>query len=227
MSDPSARIISHMNKDHQLSLNDYVIIYGSVNPKYLVEDSVQIVKIDTNQIIIEYDVIKPPATRTLALYWTDAKENDNLKVESWSDIKGKLISMANYCAEKQGYASKKITKILGPNFLDFIIMYPTWIILILNSYNPSILRNLFVNDQWFNKIIKYLPQFVFSGYKFSEVHALKLIYTLTFLHLGEIIFITIPLLKKYRAPNNVKLAYYILNFIEGFPVLLRLKKLAK
>ncbi|KAI5957121.1 hypothetical protein KGF54_000049 [Candida jiufengensis] len=226
MSDPSARIISHMNKDHQLSLNDYVIIYGSVNPKYLVEDSVQITKVDTDQIVIEYDVIKPPATRTLALYWSDAKEDSNLEVKEYSDIKGKLVSMAKYCAAQQGYAVKKITKIVGPNIVDFV-MYPAWIVLILNAYNPLILKNLFANDQLFNKIINYLPSIAFSIYKFTETHALKIIYALAAAHLGEVSFITLPLLKKHRAPTRVKLIYSIMNFIEGFPVLLRLKKLTK
>ena len=49
MSSPSERIIGHMNKDHQLALSDYVVVYGDVNPANLIEESVQLVSVDENK----------------------------------------------------------------------------------------------------------------------------------------------------------------------------------
>ncbi|KAI3405233.1 hypothetical protein KGF56_001978 [Candida oxycetoniae] len=228
MSDPSTRIKSHMNKDHQLSLNDYVIVYDSVDPKYLVEDSVHITDVDTNHLVIEYDLIKPNSatsiTKTLALYWTDAEEAENIQVKSLSDIKGKLIAMAKYCAEKQGYAMTKITKIVGPSPLALSI-YPSWLVLLLNAYNPNILKRLFANDALFNRIVKFLPSAVISAYQFTEINALKIAIGLFIVHFGEILFVSRPLLKKHRTPENVRVYWYLMHIIEGFFVILRLKKL--
>ncbi|CAD1808511.1 hypothetical protein FOB58_000799 [Candida parapsilosis] len=223
MSDPSARIKSHMNKDHQLALRDYVVVYGSVDPKYLVEDSVGIKEVDTEKIVIEYDVINPSSTKSLKLKWNDAKENEQISVKSLSDIKSKLIAMAKYSAGKQGFAEKKLTKIFGPD-AQGIPMYPIWAILLLNAYNPTILRSVAINSAWIKKAIEYLPSVAFAIYNWSELHALKLCIGLFVAHLGEILFISGPFLKKYRAPFGVRLVYYIMNLIEGFPVLLRLKK---
>ena len=87
MSSPSERIIGHMNKDHQLALSDYVVVYGDVNPANLIEESVQLVSVDEKQIVIDYDIIKPPITKTLSLYWHDAKEDENIQVKAYGDIK--------------------------------------------------------------------------------------------------------------------------------------------
>ncbi|CAK9437401.1 uncharacterized protein LODBEIA_P17790 [Lodderomyces beijingensis] len=225
MSDPSARIISHMNDDHQLSLNDYVVVYGAVDPKILVEDSVRITKVDTESIVIEYDIINPATTKTLALYWTDAEtEGEEVPVKSFSDIKGKLIAMAKYCANKQGFAMKKLTEVVAPD-LGGLVMYPTWIVLLINAYNPSILRNLFANDALFKRIVSYLPPLAFSAYQFTELNALKICIGLAAIHLSEVLFIARPFLARRRAPTDVRLKWYVMNFIEGFTALLRLKKL--
>ncbi|CCG23466.1 hypothetical protein CORT_0D06300 [Candida orthopsilosis Co 90-125] len=223
MSDPSARIISHMNKDHQLALRDYVVVYGSVDPRYLVEDSVGIKEVDSEKIIIEYDVINPSSTKSLRLNWNDTKENENLRVNSHADIKAKLIAMAKYSAEKQGFAEKKLTKLYGPDSLGFP-MYPIWAILLLNAYNPSILRNFVNNTELIKRAIEYLPAFAFTIYNWSELHAFKLCIGLFVAHLGEVLFVSRSFLRKYRAPFGVRLGYYIMNLIEGFPVLLRLRK---
>ncbi|EDK44960.1 hypothetical protein PVL30_002631 [Lodderomyces elongisporus] len=232
MSDPSARIISHMNRDHQLSLNDYVVVYGTVDSKYLVEDSVHITKVDLEQIVIEYDLINPSKTKTLALYWSDAEEYEKIEVKSWSDIKGKLIAMAKYCANKQGFEMHKLTKAEWPDLslsgLFGWSMYPQWMVLILNSYNPEILRNLFANDALFNRLVKYLPSGAIRFYKYAgETHASKVLLTIVVLHLIEIFKETGPILKKNRAPGIVRAKWYFMNLIEGFPVLIRLKNLTK
>ncbi|KAI5969909.1 hypothetical protein CANMA_001051 [Candida margitis] len=223
MSDPSARIISHMNEDHQLALRDYVVVYGSVDPRYLVEDSVGIKEVDTEKIIIQYDVINPSSTNKLKLNWKDIKENKNLQVKSFSDIKSKLIAMAKYSAEKQGFAEKKLTKLFGPDSIGFP-MYPMWVILLLNAYNPAILRTFFNNTELLKKAAEYLPTVAFTIYNWSELHALNLCIGLFFVHLGEVLFVSRPLLRKYRASAGLRWGYYLINLIEGFPVLLRLRK---
>lgn len=223
MSNPSASIISHMNKDHQLALRDYVVVYGSVDPRYLVADSVEIKEVDTEKIVIAYDVINPTSSRTLTLKWNETKEDKNLRVKSYADIKGKLVSMARYSAGKQGYSEKKFTKIIGPDAGSFP-MYPIWAILLLNAYDPAILRSFANNTELIKKGIEYLPTVASTIYSWTELNASKVCIGLFVAHLGEILFVSRPFLKKHRAPFGTRLAYYFMNLFEGFPVLLRLKK---
>ncbi|CAI5755813.1 unnamed protein product [Candida verbasci] len=222
----SERIISHMNKDHQLALIDYVVVYGDVDPKYLVEDSVQIKSVDEKQIVIEYDRIKPNQTKTLLLYWSDAKENEDIKVNGLSDIKSKLISMAKYCANEQGFEVKKLTKVIGPTLLS-LPMYPIWLVLILNSINPIILRNLFKNDNLLNTILSYLPSNVPHLYSLFENHSLRIAIGLGIVHATEVLLFTRNYLRKYRTPTIQRYQWYIMHLIEGFFVILRLKNATK
>ena len=226
MSSPSERIIGHMNKDHQLALSDYVVVYGDVNPANLIEESVQLVSVDEKQIVIDYDIIKPPITKTLSLYWHDAKEDENIQVKAYGDIKGKLIAMAKYCANEQGYAVKKLTKVHGPDFFG-APMYLVWLVLFVNAYDPTILRKLFANDALFNKLIGYLPGWTFALYRDMEKNAHRHIIGLAIAHLGEILFFTKGYLAKYRAPENQRWIWYVMNFFEGFPVMLRLRRATK
>ncbi|KAI5962884.1 hypothetical protein KGF57_001323 [Candida theae] len=223
MSNPSASIISHMNNDHQLALRDYVVVYGSVDPRYLNEDSVEIKEVDTEKIVIAYDVINPSLTKTLTLKWNDTKEHENLRVKSYADIKSKLIAMAKYSAGQQGFVEKKLTKIFGPDAGSFP-MYPIWAILLLNAYNPAILRGFASNTELIKKTIEHFPAVVSTIYSWTELHALRICIGLFIAHLGEVLFISRPFLKKHRAPFGTRLVYYFMNLVEGFPVLLRLKK---
>ena len=233
MSDPSARIISHMNNDHQLSLNDYVVIYGRTDFKTLIEDSVQITEIDPEHIVLEFKLQNLAKVQNLALYWSDAQEYENITVKSWSDLKGKLIAMAKYCADKRGLAVKKLTKveapsILGPAAFESLRMYPQWALMLLNAYDPNIISRAFANDFLLNKVSCFLPTSVFAFYHYVfEKHVSKLIAAYIIGHLIEIVFFTRPILKKHRAPTNVRVKWYLLNMVEGFPVLLRLKNLTK
>ncbi|KAL6449818.1 hypothetical protein SBY92_004155 [Candida maltosa Xu316] len=215
-----------MNADHQLALIDYVVVYGDIKPTNIIDESVKIVSVDEKQLVLEYDVIKPPITKTLSLYWHDAKEDENIEVNSFSDIKGKLIAMAKYCAKEQGYAIKKLTKIYGPR-LSQLPMYLFWISLFLNAYDPNILTRLVANDAVFNKVVGYLPSAVIAGYKNTETHAIKYITGLFVTHLAEILLFTKGYLQKYRVPENQRWVWYLMHLFEGYPVIFRLRRVTK
>lgn len=222
----SERIIGHMNNDHQLALADYVVVYAETKPENLLEESVQIVSVDEKQIVIEYDLVKPPITKTLSLYWYDAKEDENVEVKSFGDIKAKLIAMAKYCAKEQGYAIKKLEKIYGPGVLDYP-MYILWVVLLANAYDPTILRRLVGNVGVFKKLIEYLPAGAIKAYNHVENNALKYVVGLFVTHLAEVLLVTKGYLRKYRVPDNHRWVWYLMHLIEGFPFIFRLKNATK
>ena len=222
----SERIIGHMNNDHQLALSDYVVVYGETKPENLVEESVQIVSVDEKQIVIEYDIVKPPITKTLSLYWYDAREDENIEVKSFGDIKGKLIAMAKYCAKEQGYAIKKLDKIALPGIADYP-MYIIWLVLFANAYDPTILRKFFSNIGVLKKLAEYLPAVAFVPYQHLEINALKYIVGLFVTHLAEVLLVTRGYLRKYRVRENQRWIWYFMHLIEGFPFIFRLKNATK
>ncbi|RLV89180.1 hypothetical protein JA1_005286 [Spathaspora sp. JA1] len=215
----SGRITSHMNADHQLALIDYLTVYADINPNNLIESSVKITHVDTKQLIIDYNLIADPeSSKTFAIYWDDALENENVKVKEMKDIKGKLIAMAKYCAAEQGFAVKKLTKVIPPTIASGPV-FLLWGFLFLNIYNPNILRGI----SGFKKyVIDVLP-----FYKKIESNSLKIAIGLGIIHICEIVFFTRGYLRKYRTPTRQRYGWYGLQLIEGFYVIQRLVKATK
>ncbi|KAM9887780.1 hypothetical protein OXX69_013236 [Metschnikowia pulcherrima] len=54
MTDPSARIITHMNKDHHLAVLDYVVVYGNENLKDIDTSSVRITNVTEEHLVLAY-----------------------------------------------------------------------------------------------------------------------------------------------------------------------------
>ncbi|RCK58761.1 hypothetical protein Cantr_07689 [Candida viswanathii] len=227
MSNPGTeRIIGHMNNDHQLALVDYVVVYGDTRPDNLLDETVQIVSVDEKQLVIEYELVKPPIAKTLSLYWYDAKEDENVEVKTLGDVKAKLIAMAKYCAKEQGYAIKKLEKIHWPGPLDYP-MYVLWAVLLANAYDPAILRKLVDRVSVLKKAVGYLPPVAFTAYQHVESNALKYVVGLFVTHLAEVLLVTKGYLRKYRVPDNHRWVWYLMHLIEGFPFIFRLKNAAK
>ncbi|EGW34085.1 uncharacterized protein SPAPADRAFT_135571 [Spathaspora passalidarum NRRL Y-27907] len=207
----SERIISHMNADHQLALIDYLAVYAEVKPDNLLEKSVKIVKVDDKQLVIEYNLKSEETSKSFAIYWDDALEDEHVPVEQMKDIKAKLIAMAKYCAKEQGFAVKKLTKVTPPTLASGPTFF-LWVVLFLNIFNPNLLRSL--------PLLKSVVELPY--YKKFEVYSLKIALGLFAIHVGEITFFTRNYLKKYRTPLKQRLAWYGLQMFEGFHVIQRL-----
>ena len=88
MSDPSERIIAHMNHDHQLALCDYLVHYSKLSSSDFKHDSVKISKIDLKALEVTYKTFLKKSS-----YYTNVWDDlsDGGSVDSWGDIKGKLV----------------------------------------------------------------------------------------------------------------------------------------
>lgn len=225
MSQAKERIIGHMNADHQLALNDYVVVYGNKDANDIEFSSVKITDVDLETLTLEYKLKNSDKPHVFPLKWVDAVEDKHVEVSEYSDLKDKLVSMAHYTAGKQGFAVKQIKTVLYPTIRSLNVFAITFL-MILNVYDTSLVHNAFVKDRTFRLISQFIPSFVgYAYFKIFEERPLVPLLVLHFVHLLEIAFFTVPFLRKYRVPCHQRLQWYGMHFFEGFYVILRLKSL--
>lgn len=226
MSAPKDRICGHMNGQHRLALLDYVVCYGNEKPSTIQESSLLMADVDETQITIEYKNVASSKPRQIVIAWENAPENEAIKVNEMSDVKAKLVAMAKYAAEKQGFASTRLTSIPPPSrfaYFEYMIM----VVLALNAYNPAILRHMFAKDMVFQMLLTYIPGFLSRFYASYEKYALQVFVITVAIHFTEAVLVTVPILKKYRVPYPQCVAWIIMHLGEGFPLIMRLRKHAK
>lgn len=208
------RIIKHMNKDHQLALVDYVVVYGNVRASEIVKSSVNMVDVDKNKITIVYDSTKSKVPQTVSIDWESADELENITVKGLKDIKGKLVSMAKFAASKQGYSHQRINKVVPPR--QGILMYILFGFLALGVYDIKALKESLAADPIVSKIVPFLPTFAFKVLLITEKNILLIFCSLYCIHIIEILFVMIPMSIKYRLPPSKKFIWCAMQFIEGF-----------
>lgn len=224
LTDPSARIINHMNKDHQMALNDYLIAYGGVKGSDLDEDSSKIAEIDEKQMKIIYKLKSKPKFHVFSITWNSAPEKENVQVQSLKDLRAKLVSMAKYAAEKQGYSHIKIKKVLLPRPQNFIL-YPILGLLLLAAIDVQEFKRLLFSDPLFLSLSSYVPKNADFFFQVLEDNTRLIFLTYCILHATEVLFGILPKLIKYRVPFFKKIAWIVMTFVEGIFALRRFNSL--
>lgn len=227
MSDPTKRIISHMNKDHQLSLIDYVVVYGNEKEKSFDHSSVNITDVTDKYLTLEYVAFDEISQKKiLTIEWEIAQENENVTVNTLKDVKAKLIAMAKYAAKKQGYSHTQIKTVTYPTVTLF--EYPIMLAYALASYDTDLFRSLFTRDPVVQKVSQYLPSSVLSIFSssFATTRLSRIIFAIIVsIHFAELFLVMLPLLRKYRVPTKQSSQWIIMQLFEGFPAFLRFKAL--
>ncbi|KAF3985007.1 hypothetical protein FT663_05416 [Candidozyma haemuli var. vulneris] len=222
MSDHSKRITSHMNKDHQLALVDYVVVYGKIPVHQLEPSSVQMTAVDEKSLTLSYK--RNAASEEIVLVWNELADDDKIEVNGFMDIKAKLISMAKYAARVQGYSHKQLKKVVLPNRPPQVFMYLVAIVLALGSIDKFWVRNIINNDAFLSSLTSRAPAFLKSAGSFLEDHVRTIAIAMYAIHLVEIAIVSLPKLKAYRASGPRKLAWTTMHFLEGFLIFKRLNK---
>lgn len=218
MTDPAKRIIGHMNKDHQLALVDYVVVYGNQNLNNIRAKSVHITEVTDYHIILEYEA-KNGTEKSLALEWNMVEDGEGLYVKSMLDIKAKLIAMAKYSAEKQGFSHKQVTKILPPASAGSIATYVFAALTVATLVKKDFLR-VAIGFFWTLKS-PGLESFL----AFFEKRIFAIAVATYVAHILEMILITWPKTIKYRMPLATQLAWLGFTFMEGYFHMARLRTL--
>lgn len=221
----SQRIKSHMNLIHRMALIDYLVVYGKVRESTLVKDSVAILEIDEEKMLITYTIKQTHSTQKLTLVWRDVHEADNVEVKGYGDLREKLTSMAKYAASKRGYSHRKIDEIVWP--LYAIPVYVIFVLWTFSLYDKGSFTALLTNYPALRNLGSKIPASLYSSRIFSDKFSKSLYLGLYSVHLCEAIFITLPRVIYFRVPFLKKLVWMFMNFIEGFFVLNRFNALVK
>lgn len=224
LSEHKARILNHMNADHRLALGDYLVVYGGI-PRHTFEaNSVKSTAVDEKSLTLSYTLTSGHKKKQV-IHWDSAIEDKLLSVTSLRDVKEKLVAMAKYAAAKQGYSHKQITRVLVPARVGGYLMYLLLPILLIGSWDSTLLRRLFIGDPLLRQVLPYVPGALAQAYAWVEPRYSAIFTVLYGAHLAEALIFTVPRLIKYRVPLRASLAWSVMSLIEGFPVIFRFNKL--
>lgn len=211
-----------MNKDHQLALVDYVVVYGKIPAHLLDHPSVHITAVDEESLTLSYK--RNGREEQLVLVWNELPEADKVEVNGFMDIKAKLISMAKYAADVQGYSHKQLKKTVLPNRPEQVFMYLLGIVLAIGSVDKHFIRKIISKDASLSQLASYAPSALKTTGVFLEDHVKTIAIAMYAIHLVEIAVVSLPKLKQYRASTLRKWAWALMHFVEGFLIFKRLKK---
>lgn len=229
ISGTKARILTHMNKDHQLALYDYLNYYLNRN-EFNPEDpktSVEIVDIDASSILLKYTYPGSPNKQLAKLPINPPMRDDSLK-----DARQALVGMARNAAESRGYAVFQILEwrplgagptaprdcfvfalalsLVVPHLRSFI--YSTLATSVLGWANPA--HDAVEWSPVMGPIIGFVQNWPWAP--------LILMYTV---HIAEAFTVMAAKVRKYRVPKPQKYCWILSTIVEGFPALLRFNRL--
>ncbi|GEQ67985.1 hypothetical protein JCM33374_g1651 [Metschnikowia sp. JCM 33374] len=220
MADPAKRITSHMNKDHQLALVDYVVVYGNEQLSDINAQSVLITDVTVEQLVLGYTA-KTGKEKKVALSWNSVDDGEGLQVKSMSDIKAKLIAMAKYAASKQGYSHKQVTQVLPPSSAGSLIAYVFAALTLATLVKKDFLRTVMglcglLGTPKADAFLEFFEKRIFA------------IAVATYaIHIVEVVFLTWPKTVKYRMPWTTSLAWIGFTFMEGIFMSSRLRSVTE
>lgn len=219
--DPSTkeRIINHMNKDHQLALADYLVVYAKKAVSTFRPSSVQISDINTEIIKLRFEESNG-TIKTIELEWNKVDEPENVVVESASDIKPKLVSMAKHAARKQGYSHLKVKKAVFEFSGMSYFMYGFAAVFTATLVKPDLIRGILTT-------VGLGENPLLSKWLFVERNIKAIYCTIYGIHLMEALLVMRPMTRRYRMSTETALKWAGMNYIEGFLAILRLKKVVK
>lgn len=207
-----------------MALLDYVVVYGGENVSHVDAESVIITDVSEEHLALSYNK-ENGNNQDLKLIWEEVPENEKVKVDQMGDIKAKLVAMAKYAAEKQGFSHKRVDKVSLPKKLDLYLMYLAFAVSLATLYDKTLVRRLVQNDKLLRTIAAKCPELLAKGYSYFENHITPIFSTIYGIHVVEILTVTWPRVNKLRMSLKNKLVWATMNFVEGFLVFSRLNKL--
>lgn len=206
--DVQSRILSHMNKDHRLAIEDYLAVYGDV----IINDKIANIKLKSieldhmeisfNHFDIEFEIIKPIPI--------------DPPMQDFSELRSKLVDMATYAANKRGYSHLQIQDISYPTKIWEYVLISLVFVCFFGAFYPHIL---------YNYCLDYLlPSYLtFTLRKFNKLIAISLL----LIHIVELKLVLLPKLNHYRVPTDFKIEWVIFCLIDGRASIERFNQLIK
>lgn len=194
------RIIGHMNKDHPLSLYDYLSHYGGVSlDPFDSRTSVTMTGIDLESI-------------TLSFRRVEGQEEEkkvipiNPPMDTMVSARNVLVDMARESANAHQFSPYQVKDYSPPSFAP--------------------MEALTISLTLFTVVVALFPSIaLFFPYIGPIVFARPLLPLGTCLatHCAESLLVLRPLLRKYRVPPPARLKWVLSHLIEGYPTIQRFK----
>ncbi|CAN6615552.1 hypothetical protein TRVA0_006S01574 [Trichomonascus vanleenenianus] len=200
--------MSHMNKDHVLSLYDYLGHYGKVDLRTIDAGvPVQMTGLALDHLTLSYAV-------------KNEKKETDIKLDppmtTLSESRNRLVDMAKDAAKARGYSAYQLTAVTYPkcNNLSEIVVLPLLALLFVAYLVPNPL------------IFEYLPPPLAGNVIVQRLLAQKqaILMATLMIHSVELWLLMRPILQKYRAQPFVSIKWMIMALLEGYPAVLRARK---
>ncbi|AET40327.1 uncharacterized protein Ecym_5589 [Eremothecium cymbalariae DBVPG len=192
------RIIAHMNKEHQLALEDYLVIYGNVPVTRKIR-SIRMKRIEKDYMVIEFDHTDVDFEVEKTIIFEPA-------LEDWSEARDRLVTMAKEAAARRGLSHKQIAQFSPPSLAGWL--------LIAVVYTPIL---CYYKKNWFSWIS--LPESL--QFLFWDSTLLSIIVAVLACHSLECLFLLRGRLNFYRVPTDYMVEWYISGLVEGYPAIKR------
>ncbi|KAK9459732.1 uncharacterized protein V1516DRAFT_677829 [Lipomyces oligophaga] len=200
------RILKHMNKDHELSLTDYLRFYKGVTPSR----NVVLKDITLSSLTLTYEVI---TNRAIEEHEEVIELNPPMK--SMSEARDVLVGMALQASEGLGYSTvSPVDSFLRPTLISVPI-----IALIVSGLYFIVLAPTAINN----------PDSILRQFKVGQYSPLPLLIKIAvwialIYHAGEA-FVMYIWTGAYRVPTFKQIAWVLCAFLEGWPALSRFRTL--
>jgi hypothetical protein len=201
------RILSHMNKDHRVSVEDYLVVYGKVKLDSKVQN-IKMSEITVNHMSItfEHEDLEFPIEKVIPF---------EPPMEDLKEARSRLVEMAKYAAEKRGYSPYQIIGYTPPGIFNRALLGLIYLPLATIAV-PGILTNSMVTNFLGRGTVSWLLK-----------NAWNVTYITVGIHAAEALFIMKPKLDKFRVPTDYKLEWYLSTLLEGFPAIKRFNALVE
>ncbi|CEP22874.1 unnamed protein product [Cyberlindnera jadinii] len=202
-----ARILAHMNKDHYVSVEDYLVVYGKVTSIEKVSNvKMTEISLDHMTITFNYKEVEYSLEKVIPF---------EPPLKDLKEARERLVEMARFAAKERGFSPFQIKDFTYPGLRNRL--------LISLIYLPAITH--FAPDLIINPTVRG-----FIGDSFGDWlvnNSLNITWLTLGIHALESLFIMRPKLNHFRVPRDYQLEWYVSSIIEGFPAIRRFNKLVE
>ncbi|KAK9471926.1 uncharacterized protein V1510DRAFT_179710 [Dipodascopsis tothii] len=200
------RIIAHMNKDHALSLGDYLEFYKGIIPSR----GVRMIDITLEKVTIGYQNI-----HNKGIDDCEASIDFQPPMKSFAEAREVLVGMALQASEGLGYATAKpVDKYVAPRGASLSIVAVMLVGIYFVYWEPSYL----------DSPTNWLRQFKAGGHDVVVVGLKTVFYIVAVYHAVEA-WIVYFWTGMYRVPTKKRALWTVTAFLEGFPAMGRFRAL--
>lgn len=173
-----------MNKDHQMALEDYLVIYKGVHPDEAINAQMKDIDVDKIVLIYGHEVNQKEVIIDL-----------NPEMKGLQEARTRLVLMAKESAERRGFSHIRIKEYLHPSAIQTVIFLISAVGMISLGFFKGFCLNFFP---------KYSQQIEILSFYLYYLNC-----SIAVIHIVEATLFLLPELQKYRVPTKVSIAWFI------------------